>query len=157
MRTSRLSTKWYSLHHKPHHLTSSRSPLSHAFSAESASSTGKPVSLPVCLPDGMFLRAWLCHPHLLHLCLFCHISPHTIKNSRSIVGSWQHENMFLPPCLKSTGHSVFLHNTPAPPDIENIQFGWWVEVYECCLFCYQDITVDSTDKAQNLDLKPIFL
>lgn len=67
--------KWYSQHHKLHHLMTSQSPLSHAFSTEGASSTVKPVSLPVCLPDGMFLRVWLCHPHLLHLGLFCHIFP----------------------------------------------------------------------------------
>lgn len=47
----------------------------------------------------------------------------------------------------------FLLNTSAPPDIENT-FGWWVDFYECGLFYWKDITIDSTDEAQIWDLKP---
>lgn len=34
-------------------------------------------------------------------------------------------------------------------------FGWWLDFYECGLFCWKDITIDSSDEAQNWDLKPL--
>lgn len=82
--------------------------------------------LPIPLPDGFFLRAWLSHPHALHLisavltfCVFPLISLMCQQHSGSIVAYTYVYPTMLKMCL-------LVHYMCTFRGLKHYFGGWWV-------------------------------